>query len=139
MITAGLVTSFLGQLLTGEHDLENDVIKIALYSSAANLGPTTTVYTATGEVTSPGYTAGGQVLLNAQVGSANGAGYASFDDPIWYGTTFSVRGALIYNYTKGNKAIGVMDFGLDQVTLTQDFKIQFPAFTPETALIRIPS
>ena len=139
MITAGLVTSFLGQLLIGEHDLASDVIKIALYSSAANLGPSTTVYTSTGEVSSAGYVAGGQVLLNAQVGSANGAGYASFDDPIWYGTTFSVRGALIYNYTKGNKAIGVMDFGLDQVTLTQDFKIQFPAFTPETALIRIPS
>lgn len=137
MISAGLVTSFKGQLLLGQHDLLNDVIKIALYDSLAVLGPQTTVYTSTGEVSSAGYTAGGQVLLNPVVGSANGAGYASFDDPIWYATTFTVRGALIYNFTKGNKAIGVLNFGLDQVTLTQEFKIQFPAANPETALIRV--
>lgn len=137
MITAGLVTSFKEELLLGVHDLLNDVIKIALYDSSAELGPTTTVYTTVGEVSSSGYTAGGQVLLLPQVGGANGTGYASFSDPVWYATTFSVRGALIYNYTKGNKAIGVMNFGLDQVTLTQEFKIQFPAYTPESALIRI--
>lgn len=137
MISAGLVTSFKGQLLLGQHDLLNDVIKIALYGSSAVLGPETTVYTSTGEVSSAGYTAGGQVLLTPVVGSGNGSGYASFADPIWYATTFTVRGALIYNFTKGNKAIGVLNFGLDQVTLTQDFKIQFPAANPETALIRV--
>lgn len=137
MITAGLVTSFKGELLEGIHDLLTDTIKIALYDSSANLGPATTVYSATNEVSSPGYVAGGQVLLNPLVAFGNGTGYASFDDPIWYATTFSVRGALIYNVTKANRAIGVLNFGLDQVTLTQDFKIQFPAFQPETALIRI--
>ena len=137
MITAGLVTSFKEQVLLGQHDLLNDVIKVALYTSNADLGPNTTVYSATDEVTSAGYTAGGQVLLNPVVGGSNGAGYASFDDPIWYATTFTVRGALIYNFTKGNKAIGVLNFGLDQVTLTQEFKIQFPAANPETAIIRI--
>jgi hypothetical protein len=137
MFSAGLVTSFKEQVLLGEHDLLNDVIKIALYGPSAVLGPTTTVYTSTGEVTSPGYTAGGQVLLTPVVGGGNGSGYASFADPIWYATSFTVRGALIYNFTKGNKAIGVLAFGLDQVTLTQDFKIQFPAANPETALIRI--
>jgi hypothetical protein len=139
MITAGLVTSFKKEVLLGTHDLLNDVIKIALYTSSAELGPETTVYTPVGEVSSSGtnYTTGGQVLLLPQVGGGNGTGYATFSDPIWYATTFSVRGALIYNYTKGNKAIGVMNFGLDQVTLTQEFKIQFPAYTPESALIRI--
>ena len=137
MFVAGLVTSFKGQLLEGIHNLSADVIKIALYDSSAILGPDTLVYTSFGEVSSTGYVAGGQVLLNPVVGYGNGYGFASFDDPIWYATTFSVRGALIYNYTKGNKAIGVLNFGLDQVTLTQDFKIQFPAANPETALIRI--
>jgi hypothetical protein len=137
MITAGLVTSFKEQVLLGQHDLLNDVIKIALYDSSAVLGPGTTVYSSTGEVTSAGYTAGGEVLLVPVVGGSNGSGYASFADPIWYGTTFTVRGALIYNFTKSNKAIGVLNFGLDQVTLTQDFKIQFPAANPETAIIRV--
>jgi hypothetical protein len=137
MFTAGLVTSFKEQVLLGVHDLLVDTIKIALYESSAILGPDTLVYTPLGEVSSGGYTMGGLVLTNPQVGGSNGTGYASFDDPIWYATTFSVRGALIYNASKGNKAIGVFNFGLDQVTLNQEFKIQFPAFTPESALIRI--
>jgi hypothetical protein len=137
MFVAGLVTSFKGQLLEGIHNLSVDVIKIALYDSTAILGPDTLVYTSFGEVSSGGYVAGGQTLTNPIVGYGNGYGYASFDDPIWYATTFSVRGALIYNSSKGNKAIGVFNFGLDQVTLNQDFKIQFPAANPETALIRI--
>jgi hypothetical protein len=137
MIAAGLVTSFKEQVLLGVHDLTNDVIKIALYDSSAVLGPETTEYTTLGEVASAGYTGGGQVLLNPVVFLGNNTGYASFDDPIWYATTFTVRGALIYNYTKSNKAIGVLNFGINQTTLTQDFKIQFPAFNPETAIIRI--
>jgi len=137
MFTAGLVTSFKKEVLLGVHNLLTDTIKIALYDSSAILGPTTTVYTTLGEVSSSGYTAGGLVLTSAQVDGGNGTGYASFADPIWYATTFSVRGALIYNASKSNKAIGVFNFGLDQVTLTQEFKIQFPAFTPESAVIRI--
>lgn len=137
MITAGLVTSFKGELLDGVHDLMVDTIKIALYDSSANLGPSTLVYSSANEVSSPGYLVGGQTLLNPMVAFGNGTGYAGFDDPIWYATTFSVRGALIYNASKANRAIGVLNFGLDQVTLVQDFKIQFPSFHPETALIRI--
>ena len=137
MFTAGIVTSFKQQILLGQHDLLNDVIKVALYDSSAILGPDTTVYTTVGEVTSSGYTAGGEVLLVPVVSAGTGTGYATFNDPIWLHTTFSVRGALIYHYTKSNKAIGVMNFGTDQVTLNQDFKIQFPANNPETALIRI--
>ena len=137
MITAGLVTSFKSEILLGIHDLDSDVIKIALYGSSVVLGPQTTVYTSVGEVSSAGYTAGGQVLVSPQVGAGNGTGYADFADPTWYATTFSVRAALIYNYTKSNRAIGVLNFGLDQVTLNQDFQIQFPSFTPEYALIRI--
>jgi hypothetical protein len=137
MITAGLVTSFKAEVLLGVHDLLNDSIKIALYNSSANLGPATLVYSPTNEVSSPGYTPTGQVLINPLVLAGNGTGYASFSNPTWYATSFSVRGALIYNASKGNKAIGVLNFGLDQVTLTQDFTIQFPPFHPETALIRI--
>lgn len=137
MITAGLVESYKEELLLGVHNMLTDVIKIALYSDTTVLGPDTTVYTTVGEVSSAGYTAGGQVLLNPVVSVGNGTGYAGFDDPIWYGTTFSVRGALIYNSSKGNKAVGVLNFGVNQVTLTQDFKIQLPTTSPETALVRI--
>jgi hypothetical protein len=137
MFVAGLTASFKEQVLLGVHDFLNDVFKIALYDSTATLDSSTTVYTTTGEVTSAGYTTGGQVLLVPTVGVGNDTGYASFASPIWYGTTFSVRGALIYNFTKSNKSVGVLNFGIDQTTLGQNFEIRFPANNPETSIIRI--
>jgi hypothetical protein len=137
MITAGLTTSFKREVLLGIHDLDTDVLKIALYTADANLGPDTTVYSATNEVSGTGYTAGGEVLLNVIVQQGNGTGYATFDDPSWPGANFTTRGALIYNYTKGNKSIGVFNFGTDQSMTNQGFTIQLPADNPETAVIRI--
>jgi hypothetical protein len=81
MITAGLTNSFKEQLLLGQHDLETDVLKMALYTSSAVLGPATTVYTSVGEVSSAGYTAGGEILVNVTVNQSNGVAYASFDNP----------------------------------------------------------
>ena len=137
MIVSGLTNSFKEQLLLGEHDLEGDVLKIALYTSAAVLSPDTTSYTSVAEVSSPGYVAGGEVLLNVTVNLGNGVAYASFDNPTWVATTCSPRGALIYNFTKSNKSIAVINFGTDQTTLSQNFQIQLPTNNPETALIRI--
>lgn len=137
MITAGLTTSFKREVLLGIHDLDTDVLKIALYTSSADLGPDTTVYSVTNEVSGTGYTAGGEVLLNVIVQQGNGTGYATFDDPSWPGANFTTRGALIYNYTKGNKSIGVFNFGTDQSMTNQGFTIQLPADNPETAVIRI--
>ncbi len=81
MITAGLTDSFKEQLLLGVHDFQTDVFKIALYTSSAVLGPTTTVYTSVGEVSGTGYTAPGQILLNVTVNLGLGIGYVSFTNP----------------------------------------------------------
>lgn len=137
MFVAGLTQSFKEQLLLAVHDFDTDVFKIALYGPTAVLDSSTAVYTPTAEVSSAGYTAGGEVLLNALVGVGDDTGYVSFDNPLWAGTSFTVRGALIYNYTKGNKSVGVLNFGLNQTTLNQDFTIQFPYNNPQTAVIRI--
>ena len=137
MITAGLTDSFKEQLLLGVHDFETDTFKIALYTSSAILGPTTTAYTSTGEVSGAGYTATGLVLTNVTVNLGQGIGYVSFDNPAWVGATFATRGALIYNFSKSNKSVGVLNFGIDQTMLGQSFTIQLPTDDPETALIRI--
>jgi hypothetical protein len=63
------------------------------------------------------------VLLNVVVQQGNGTGYASFDNPSWPGANFTTRGALIYNSTKANKSIGVLNFGLDQTMTNQGFEI----------------
>jgi hypothetical protein len=137
MFTAGLTTSFKQELLLGVHDLDTDVLKIALYTEDATLGPETTVYSATNEVSSAGYTAGGEILLNVVVQGGQGTGYASFDNPQWASVSFATRGALIYNSSKANRSIGVFNFGSNQTMLNQGFQIQLPANNPGTAVIRI--
>lgn len=138
MITAGMTNSFKEQILLGVHDLSTDTLKMALYTSNALLGPDTTVYTATDEVVGVGYTAGGEVLTNVSVSLSvtQGIAYVSFDNPTWNAATFTTRGALIYNVTKANKSIAVLNFGIDQTMLSQQFQIQLPTNSPDTALIR---
>ena len=80
MITAGLTNSFKEQLLLGVHNFATDTFRIALYTSSATLGPETTVYSSSNEVSGTGYVAGGQQLQNITVASGMGVGYVSFDD-----------------------------------------------------------
>lgn len=137
-ITQGLTTSFKLQLLEAVHNFNADVFKIALYTSAADLGPNTLVYTSVAEVTSAGYTAGGQVLTGVTVQSGSGVAYVSFDNLTWSNVTFTARGALIYNSTKGNKSVAVYNFGTDQTAGALNvFNIAMPADTANEALIRI--
>ena len=137
MITAGLTNSFKEQLLLAVHDFSVDTIKIALYTSAATLDASTTVYTTSNEVSGTAYTAGGVVLIGATVTLTGNTAYVSFSNPTWNGSSFTTRGALLYNFSKSNKSIGVLNFGLDQTTVNQQFQIQFPPNNADNALIRI--
>jgi hypothetical protein len=136
-ITQTWTTSFKYQILLGEHDLDTDVLKMALYTSAASLGPDTTIYTTSGETSGTGYTAGGIVLTNVTVSSGNGIAYVGFDNPTWSGTSFTTIGALIYNSTKSNKSIAVLNFGQNQSTTNENFVLQMPSNNPTFALIRL--
>jgi hypothetical protein len=115
------------------------VFKIALYTNAATLDATTVGYTAIGEVSASGYTAGGQILVINQVPTVGVTGttaYWSFDNAVW-NTAVTARGALIYKFDGAtNPAICVLDFGADK-TSTTTFTVQFPAVTNTSAIIRI--
>lgn len=136
-ITQTWTTSFKEELFLGVHDLDTDVLKIALYTSDAVLGPATTVYTTTGEVSGTGYTAGGETLTNVTVSSANEIAYVDFGNPTWSGASFTTRGALIYNSSKSNKAMFVLDFGKNQTTANENFVIDLPANNSTFAIIRL--
>ena len=132
-----LTTSFKQQLFLGVHDLETDVIKMALYTGLATLDADTTVYTDSYEVAGTGYTATGKVMEDVTVSAAsNGVIYVDFADVEWNPAAFTARGALIYNSSKGNKSIAVLDFGADK-TCTSTFTVQMPANTATSALIRL--
>jgi hypothetical protein len=131
-----LTTSFKQEILLGVQDLDTDTIKMALYLATANLGPTTTLYTVAGETSGTGYVAGGNVMTGVTVLTSGTTAYVDFADTVWNPANFTARGALIYNASKGNKSIAVLDFGSDKTTTTS-FTVQMPVNTATSALIRI--
>ena len=139
-------TSFRVELLQAVHNFgptSPNTFKIALYTGAANIGATTTVYTTTGEVVGTGYTAGGNTLtISTSPTSANNTGfvptaYISFANTSWTTASFTCRGALIYNASQGNKSVAVLDFGSDKTVSSDTFQIIFPTSDANSAIVRI--
>ena len=136
-ISQVLCTSFKKELLEGTHDFANDTFKIALYTSAATLNADTTVYSTDNEVSGTGYVADDKALSASTVASGDGVGFVNFSDATWASSSFTARGALIYNSSKSNKAVMVLDFGDDKTSNNSTFTVGMPANTSTAALIRI--
>jgi hypothetical protein len=128
-------TSFKAELYQAIHDLTTDVLKIALYTGNATLNENTTVYGSDNEITGTGYVAGGKVVTGATIGTSGGVAFVNFDDVEWNPGAFTARCALLYNSSKANRSIAVLDFGSDK-TSTTTFKITMPPTGPTSALIR---
>jgi hypothetical protein len=144
--TNAICNSFKKQLLAGEHDFDSsggDTFKLAMYTSVATLGASTTNYSTSDEVSSPsGYTAGGKALVNSGVKVSSGVAITNYADLSFTGVTLTARGALIYNTTTDGgtgttEAVAVLDFGGDKTATSGTFTIQFPAFTTSAAILRI--
>lgn len=140
-ITQAMCSSFKQELLTGTHNFTTttgDVFKIALYSSAATLGASTTVYSTTNEVATGGnYTAGGNTLTNVTPTLSGTTAITDFADTTWAAATITANGALIYNSSKANRAVAVLAFGGDKTSTAGDFTIIFPTADAANAIIRI--
>ena len=136
-ITAAVCDSFTQELFAGTH-VAADVYKIALYTSAATLSAATTAYSATNEVVGTGYTAAGQTLVGYQTVLDTGVALLDWTtDPSWASATITARGALIYNSSKSNKAVAVLDFTSDITSTNGTFSVTLPAPVAATGLIRI--
>ena len=157
--TQSMVTSFLGELMLGQHQLGSstivsrgsltapttDTVKAALYLASATVNAATTAYSVTGEVSGTGYTAGGVTVTNAtaptstNASSTAGVGYWTPSASITY-TTVTLSTAfdcvLIYNSTQSNKAISVHTFGSQTIT-AGTFTLTMPSNTTTTALLRL--
>jgi hypothetical protein len=132
-----LCTSFKRELLTGVHDFLTQTFRLALYGETASLDATTTVYVPGGEISGPGYTAGGQILTSPQVLQVANVGYATFADAIWPNASLTAFGALLYNDTMQQRAVGVLNFGGPRASNSGNFRVMFPPPGPGTALVRI--
>lgn len=137
-IVQTMTTSFKAELFTGTHVFGTDTFKLALYTSFADLGAATTVYTTTAEVSASGtYSAGGGTLSGVAVSSSGTTAWVTFSNISFTSATITARGALIYNASKGNKSVAVLDFGSDKSSFGGAFTVQMPVADATNALIRI--
>jgi hypothetical protein len=141
-IQQGATNQFKVGLPKKQFDFDTDTFKIALYTGAANLGPTTLVYTTTNEITGTGYVAGGKVLTVSTTPTigpvpTDTVAYLSFSNVTWTPAAFTCRGAIIYKYDGvTNPTVCILDFGADKTCATS-FEVQFPAANNTNAIIRI--
>ena len=157
--TQSMCTSFMQQLMVGEHQLgtatlvsrtsltapTTDTLKAALYLASATVNASTTAYSASNEVSGTGYVAGGVTVTNATAPNSTNAsataGVAFFTPSasITY-TTVTLATAfdavLLYNSTQSDKAISVHTFGSQTIT-AGTFTLTMPSNTTTTALIRL--
>jgi len=140
-ISQAMCTSFKSELLTAEHNFAasgGDTFKIALYTSSATLGASTTAYSATNEVSGTGYTAAGNTLINVDPTTSGTTAFTDFADTTWSAATITANGALIYNDDHASDAaVAVLAFGGDKTSTNGDFTIQFPTADASNAIIRI--
>lgn len=137
-----LCDSFLLELLTGTHNFTNgtgDTFKMALYTSSASLTNLTTAYSATNEISGTGYSAGGAAMTTVTPAMNNGFAIADFLDQTWAASAFTARGALIYNSSKSNKAVAVLDFGAEKTSSVGNptFTVQMPTADYLNAIVKI--
>ena len=148
-----LCNSFKQELLEGVHNFtgSGNTFKFAMYTNSQagndNLGGTSSTMDATvtaysssasNEVSSSGYTAGGGTLTNVAPSlKSTSTATTQFSPLTFSGVTLTARGALIYNDTNSDKAVCVLDFGSDKSASSGAFTINFPTNDASNALIRI--
>jgi hypothetical protein len=147
--TQAMCTSFKGEILSGIHALGTtviragtgaDTLKAALYLASATVNAATTEYSATGEVSGSGYSAGGITITNATAPTTSGTtGYWTPSASFTYTSvtlTTAFDAVLVYNSTQSNKAISVHTFGSQTIT-AGTFTLTMPTSDATNALIRI--
>jgi hypothetical protein len=142
-IQQGLTNSFKQEMLQAGQNLATDTLRMALYTALSDIGSLTTVYTTANEVVGTGYVAGGVAVTGATIstdttGPNAGTVYVDFADVSWPGANFVARGALIYNVTRSNKSVAVLDFGSDKTFSAVSNTVTMPVNSATTALIRFP-
>jgi len=142
-ITTAMCTSFKQELLGGIHDLDTDVLKLALIKQTptGTYGAATTNYSdVTGnsdEASGTNYTTGGQALDGATISVDSTTAIVDFTDEVFSNVTVACDGCIIYNSSQSNKAVCVIDFGGTVSATAGDLTIQFPTADASNAIIRI--
>tara|TARA_R100001591_G_scaffold28118_1_gene38976 strand:- start:1144 stop:1575 length:432 start_codon:yes stop_codon:yes gene_type:complete len=140
-ITSAICNSFKTEILTGTHNFtasSGNTFNLALYTSSASLGASTTAYTTSNEVSGSGYTAKGNALTSVTPALSGSTAVCDFADTSFTSASFTARGCLIFNDSAtGDPAVCAIDFGSDKTVTSGTFTIQFPTADASNAIIRI--
>jgi len=142
-ISSAVCNSFKQEILVGTHNFtasSGNSFKLALYTSSASLGASTTAYSSSNEITNASgsaYTAGGKALTSVTPVLDGSTAVCDFADISFTSASFTANGCLIYNDTQSDKAVCVVAFGGDKTVSSGTFTIQFPAAAASTAIVRI--
>ena len=140
-ISTAMCTSFKQEILVGTHNFTattGNTFKLALFTSSATIGASTTAFDASdNEVSGTGYSSGGQNLTSVTPTTSGTTALCDFDDETFSTATITANGALIYNSSASNKAVCTLAFGGDKTSTAGDFTIQFPTADASNAIIRI--
>lgn len=119
--------------------VDSKSMKAALYLASATTNGTTAAYTATGEASGTGYSAGGVAVTNANTaGLTSTTAYWTPSASIVYTTvTLSVAfdAVMIYSTTDANRNIGVFTFGSQTIT-AGTLTLTMPTNDATTGLVR---
>jgi hypothetical protein len=138
VIVAAACNSFKVELLGMATHQVGDLYMIAVYTSVVTLNKSTTVYSATDEVVGAGYVAGGQALVGFTVTADGDKAILDWTtDPVWNPSTISGDGALVYNATRANKAVAVLDFQGTITSTNGPFTITLPVPSAAFGLVRV--
>lgn len=145
-LTQALCTSFKVELMTATHNFTastGNAFKLALFKANASIigtyGAASTNYSnmTADETSGTNYTAGGNALTNITPVASGTTAVGDFNDLVFSTVTITTRGAMIYNSSASNKAVGILDFGTDKTATAGDFTIQFPVADASNAIIRL--
>jgi len=138
MIVQTMTNSFKSDILQGYQNLLTDNLYLALYNANALLNANTPAYTSANEVSGGTYAAGGQLVtgVSINIDSISNVVYVSFNNVTWTNVSFVCRGALLYNASKTNNSICLLNWGSDK-NAGPNFTVSLPANTPTNALIRL--
>ena len=140
-ITSAICTSFKVEILKAVHNFtasSGNTFNLALYTSDASLGASTTAYTTSNEVSGSGYTAKGNALTSVTPVADSTTAVCDFADTSFTSASFTARGCLIFNEdATGDPAVCAIDFGSDKTVTSGTFTIQFPTADATNAIIRL--
>ena len=142
-ISSAICNTFKTEILKAVHNFTastGNTFNLALYTSSASMGASTTAYSSTNEISNTSgsaYVAGGKALTSVTPALSTDTACCDFADISYTSASFTANGCLIYNDTNADRAVCAVAFGSDKTVSSGTFTIQFPAADASNAIVRI--